>query len=370
MTTFRVLVLGGYGLFGRRIVQRLARDAALRVVVAGRNAAAAQALAAEVGADVLACDATAASFAGMLARERPQLVINTVGPFQGQDYAVARTVLDAGAHYVDLADARGYVIGFDALDAHARERGLLAVAGASTVPGLSAAVVDRYRTEFARLTGIDIGISPGNRTERGLATVAAILSYVGRALPWRENGRRVAVHGWQRLRRHVYAAPAGARWLAACDVPDLALFADRYAPLEHLRFRAGLELKRLHFGVWLVSWFVRAGLVRDLPRHAAMLKRASERFLGAGSDAGAMHVALAGVDAHGAVQRLTWEIVATDGDGPEIPATAAVVIATKLARGELAARGAQPCVDLFTLEECLAALAPFALQTRVVRSES
>ena len=351
--TFRVLVLGGYGLFGRRIARRLARDGALRVVVAGRNADAARTLAAEIGADVLA-------------RERPQLVINTAGPFPGQDYAVAEAVLRAGAHYVDLADARDYVAGFGALDALARERGLLAVAGASTVPALSAAVVDRYRADFARLTGIDIGISPGNRTERGLATVAAILSYVGRALPWRERGRRVAVRGWQRLRRHVYAAPVGARWLAACDVPDLALFVERYAPLDHLRFRAGLELKRLHFGVWLLSWLVRAGLVRDLPRHAATLKRASEWFLRAGSDAGAMHVALAGVDANGAPRRLTWEIVAADGDGPEIPVTAAVVLATKLAHGTLITRGARPCLDLFTLDECLASLAPYAIRTRVV----
>lgn len=362
---FRVLVLGGYGLFGRRIVRRLAREPALRVVVAGRNAAAAQALAADVGAEALACDVRAASFADTLAATRAQLVINTAGPFQGEDYTVARTALAAGMHYVDLADARDYVAGFGALDDEARSRGLVAVAGASTVPGLSAAVVDRHRGEFARLTGIDIGISPGNRTERGLATIAAILSYVGRALPWRERGRRVAVRGWQRLERHVYAPPVGARWLAACDVPDLALFVERYAPLDTLRFRAGLELKRLHFGLWALSWLVRAGLVRDLARHAPALKRMSEWWLGAGSDDGAMHVTLSGVDAHGAARSLTWEIVAQDGDGPEIPATAAVVIATKLARGELAARGATPCVDLFTLEECLASLAPFAITTRV-----
>lgn len=362
---FRTIVLGGYGLFGRRIVRRLAREPALRVVVAGRNAAAARALAAEAGADALACDAASPALADTLAHERPQLVINAAGPFQGSDYAVARAAFAAGAHYVDLADAREYVAGFDALDADARERGLLAVAGASTVPGVSAAVVDRYRGDFARLRGIDIGISPGNRTERGLATVAAILSYVGRALPWRERGRRVAVRGWQRLERHVYAPPVGARWLAACDVPDLALFPERYAPLDTLRFRAGLELKRLHFGVWLLSWLVRAGLVRDLARYAPALKRASEWFLAAGSDAGAMHVTLTGGDAHGAAKRLTWEIVARDGDGPEIPATAAVVIALKLARGEIAARGARPCVDLFTLEECLASLAEFAIGTRV-----
>ncbi|HSX61834.1 MAG TPA: saccharopine dehydrogenase NADP-binding domain-containing protein [Tahibacter sp.] len=365
-----VLLLGAYGLFGSRIAARLAREPGWHVLLAGRDLARAEALAArcrtDAGAELvpLAIDAHGDNFDTALARERPQLVIHCAGPFQGQGYTVARRCLAAGAHYLDLADGRDHVVGFGpALDATARERGLLAVTGASTVPGLSAAVVDAYRSTFARLDGIDIGISPGNRTERGLATVAAILSYVGRPLPWREQGRGIAVRGWQRLQRHRYPQPVGARWLAACDVPDLAVFPERYGPLVCLRFRAGLELRRLHFGVWLISWLVRAGLVRDLSRHAATLKHMSEWFAGAGSDTGAMHVTLDGVGAGGGSCRLTWEIVARDGDGPEIPATAAVVVARKLARGEITAYGARACMDLFTLDEFLESLTGFAIDT-------
>lgn len=374
--TWTVLLLGAYGLFGTRIAARLAREPGWRLLLAGRDASRAAALAARCGADTrcaaelvpLAIDAHAPGFAALLADVRPQLVIHCAGPFQQQGYAVARACLEAGAHYVDLADGRDYVSGFGAaLDALARSRDLLAVSGASSVPGLSAAVVDHYRDSFAQLHGIDIGISPGNRTERGLATVAAILSYVGRALPWRERGHDLPVYGWQRLQRHVYAQPVGARWLAACDVPDLTLFTERYAPLQHLRFRAGLELQRLHGGLWLLSWLVRAGLLRDLARHAALLKRMSEWFARAGSDAGAMHVTLDGSDAEGRPQQLTWEILAQDGDGPEIPATAAVVVARKLARAELATRGARACLDLFVLDEFLDSLAPFAIRTRESR---
>lgn len=366
-----VLLLGAYGLFGARIAARLAREPGWRLVLAGRDAGRAEALAAGCRADArtaaelvpLAIDAHGAGFAALLARERPQLVIHCAGPFQRQGYAVARQCIEAAAHYLDLADGRDYVAGFaPALDTVARDHGRLAVTGASTVPGLSAAVIDHYRGRFARLDGIDIGISPGNRTERGLATVAAILSYVGRPLPWREHGREIAVHGWQRLRRHAYPAPVGPRWLAACDVPDLALFAEHYGPLEHLRFRAGLELRRLHFGLWLLSWLVRAGFVRDLARRAAILKRSSEWFAHAGSDAGAMHVTLSGGAEDGRPRRLAWEIVARDGDGPEIPATAAVVIARKLARGEITARGARACLDLFTLGEFLESLGGFAIR--------
>ena len=42
--TFRVLVLGGYGQFGRRIVEALAGDAEMTVIVAGRDALKATAL--------------------------------------------------------------------------------------------------------------------------------------------------------------------------------------------------------------------------------------------------------------------------------------------------------------------------------------
>ena len=372
--SWTVLLLGAYGLFGSRIAARLAREPGWTLLLAGRDPARAQRCRDRlaVGTDcraaleAVAVDAQTPQLAELLTRRRPDLVIHCAGPFQGRDYAVARQCLEAGAHYVDLADARDYVSGFAAaVDDLARARDRLAVAGASTVPGISAAVVDRYRAEFARLDGIAIGISPGNRTERGLATVAAILSYVGHPLPWRHDGRSVSVHGWQHLQRWRYPAPVGARWLAACDVPDLDLFATRYGPLRELSFRAGLELRRLHFGLWLLSWLVRAGLVRDLVRHARLLKRMSEWFADAGSDAGAMHVELHGIDTDGRPRRRRWEILACDGDGPEIPATAAVVIARKLARGELAARGAGACLDLFTLDECLESLAGYAMSVRV-----
>jgi len=366
-----VLLLGAYGLFGARIAGRLAREEGWRLLLAGRDARRAEAAAATLRDDSrtravlhgFSVDAHAPDFGRVLQQHRPDLVINCAGPFQGQDYAVARRCLEAGAHYVDLADGRDYVSGFSpALDALARQHERLAVTGASSVPGLSGAAVDAHRSAFASLDAIHIGISPGNRTERGLATVAAILSYVGKPLPWRRDGATQPVFGWQSLQRRRYSDPVGARWLAACDVPDLDLFPVRYG-LKTLSFRAGLELRGLHFGLWLLSWLARAGLLRDLPSYAAALKLASEWFLRAGSDAGAMHVALSGEDSSGNPHCIYWEIIATEGDGPQIPATPAVVISRKLARDELLVRGAGPCLDFFTLDECLASLAGYAIRT-------
>ncbi|UXI67682.1 saccharopine dehydrogenase family protein [Tahibacter amnicola] len=374
---FRVMILGGYGLFGSHIAGRLARHPDWELVIVGRDAARAEALCQLLRErtpscallTAARCDIQSDTFPLLLQQHRPHVVIHTGGPFQGQDHTVAETVITAGAHYIDLADARDYVAHFDALDALARDQGKLAVTGASSVPALSGVVVDAAACRLARIDEVHIGISPGNQTPRGLATVAAILSYVGRPLPWLRQGRRHVVRGWQSQQRWRYPAPVGPRWMGACDVPDLALFPLRYPTLRVLSFRAGLELRRLHFGLWALSWLVRSGLVRHLERHALALKRASEWFLGAGSADGAMHVEVVGQDAHGARARLCWQIVACAGDGPQIPATPAVVITEKLARGAALPVGARACLDLFDLAECEASLAGFAVTSTWSQSD-
>lgn len=48
-----------------------------------------------------------------LARIAPQIVIHTTGPFQTQDHRVAQACIAQGCHYLDLADAREFVINLD-----------------------------------------------------------------------------------------------------------------------------------------------------------------------------------------------------------------------------------------------------------------
>lgn len=85
----------------------------------------------------------------------------------------------------------------------------------------------------------------------------------------------------------------------------------------------------------------------------------SEFTTGWGTYAGAMHVDISGTRHDGTPHRVKWYIVAPDGDGPQIPCTAAIVIARKLARGDMPQRGAMPCLELFSIDEFLAALAGF-----------
>lgn len=110
------------------------------------------------------------------------VVVNTCEPFQTSDYGVARACIEHRVHYVDLADGRDFVTGIMSLDGAAKRAGVTTISGASTVPGLSSAVVEHYVHEFAAIDELVFGISPGQKAERGLATTEGILTYVGKRL--------------------------------------------------------------------------------------------------------------------------------------------------------------------------------------------
>ena len=165
----RVLIIGGYGNFGGYIARALAGDDAIRVLIAGRSCekviAFAESLTATNPAEGHALDIDG-DIAGAIAALAPDIVIHTTGPFQSQDYRVAQACIAQGCHYVDLADARSFVAGVGALDAPARAAGVLVVSGASSVPCLTAAVIDDYLPHFARLESVDYGISAAQQTDR------------------------------------------------------------------------------------------------------------------------------------------------------------------------------------------------------------
>src|SRR5262245_6684606 len=105
-----VTVLGGYGIFGGRIAEALARDLRCRVRVVGRSARIGENFANRIGAEfrsgVLDDGASVRQ-----AIDGSFVVVHAAGPFQGADYRVAEACLTLGAHYLDLADAREFVAG-------------------------------------------------------------------------------------------------------------------------------------------------------------------------------------------------------------------------------------------------------------------
>lgn len=355
-----VLILGGYGNFGKRIAAALVRSG-VPVIIAGRNAEKAVALATESGslARAEAIDAET-NLAAALERLRPGVVVNTCGPFQLKNYSVAQACINAGVHYIDLADGRTFVTGITALDSIAKAAGIWAISGASTVPGLSSAVLEHYKGEFSQIDSLVYGISPGQKAERGLATTQGILTYVGKKLK-PISGDATPRYGWQDIYRQDYPE-LGKRWMANCDIPDLDLLSSRYG-IKHIRFSAGMEHTLLHLGIWKLSWLARLGMPLHLEKHAAFLLRASHWFDRFGTDSGGMHMIISGKDKNGRPHTRRWFIIAHNGDGPQIPCIPAIILARKLAEAELPGSGAAPCVGMVTLKEYLQELKPFAIRT-------
>jgi hypothetical protein len=346
----RVLILGGYGNFGKRIARMLTRQN-IHVVIAGRDPAKAQSLVNALPpslAEIAVFDVMQ-NLAGQLQILKPAVVINTCGPFQTNDYSVAKTCIAHGVHYIDLADGRDFVTGITALHEEAKSRDVAVISGASTVPGLTSAVIEHYLPEFSEISSLKYGISPGQKTERGLATTQAILGYVGKKLkPGAASPER---YGWQDL--YIQSYPQlGRRWMANCDIPDLDLLPEKYG-IQHIQFSAGMENPVVHLGLWALSWLVRTGLPLNLPNYAATLLKVGKWFDLFGSADGGMHMILNGKDRAGKPMTKKWFIIARDGDGPYIPAIPSIVLAKKIISNQLSARGAMACVGLVRLEDCL-----------------
>ncbi|HEX2032968.1 MAG TPA: NAD(P)H-binding protein [Chloroflexota bacterium] len=177
----RILIPGGYGVFGRLLVRELLDRTPAHLIVAGRRLARAAAL----------CDAfqrpgrleplelDVSDPAGLARAARGCLaVVGAAGPFQGLPPGLVEGAVQAGAHWLDLADDRQWVcrlLADDALDAAARAAGVAVMPGLSTVPALSAVLVRWCRQDLPHADRGRITLAIGNRNAKGTAVIASVL---------------------------------------------------------------------------------------------------------------------------------------------------------------------------------------------------
>jgi short subunit dehydrogenase-like uncharacterized protein len=353
-----VLILGGYGNFGKRISETLAKQSNVCLLIAGRSHEKAAQLCEKLRADKCAAevrpivlDIFSENFPLQLKAVRPFLVIHTSGPFQGQDYRVPQACIDAGSHYIDLADDRRFVSDIVVLNEQAEAKNLLVVSGASSVPGLSSTIIDHFTAEFSRIDVIDIAIAPGNRAERGEATVKAILSYTGHAIKIFEHGEWINKFGWMSPRKIDFGNTVGKRLLANVDVPDLELFPTRYAPVKTVNFQAGLELPFLHWTMVGMAWLAKKGIVKKWSPLVKPIVTSSNWFKNLGSDIGGMMIKINGADANQKPKEILWRLTAERGVGPYIPTLSAIILAHQLIEDKPFKPGASACLGLYSLAD-------------------
>ncbi|MDY0871812.1 DUF4166 domain-containing protein [Dongia rigui] len=354
----KILVIGGAGTFGARVVRLLAARDDCHILVGGRNPARAAALLTELGdkARFQPFDRVK-DVAAQLGVIQPWLVIDAAGPFQFDDvqpYAVPRACIARGIHYVDLADSRRFVADIGALKDAARDAEVTVISGASSVPGLSMAVVAELARELETIDAIDIALSASNRATAGPNVTQAILSYVGKPIGLQKSGTWRQGYGWQELVRKSFEVTGRTsiqnRWVGLCDVPDLDLLPRRYPTLANVTFRAGAELAIQNLALWLLSFAVRWRLIRDLSALSPFLTRLQRLFRRLGTDRSAMSVTVIGRDKTGTARQAIWTLIAEGGHGPWVPSFAAVIAAGKLLRGDMPA-GAFTASDVLQLAD-------------------
>ena len=364
----RVLIIGGYGNFGSHIAKLLAREEGIQLIIAGRNLYSAnefvESLTSKLKPETASLD-IARNLEQSFTDIKPDIVIHTSGPYQSQDYHVAKACIRQGCHYIDLADARQFVSGIEKLDNEAKDRGVLICSGASSVPCLTSALIDHYKPQFNSIEKIEYGIATAQLTNRGLATTSAVLSYAGKPFRTLIDGNMQDVYGWHDLKCRKFWG-LNTRLLGNCDIPDLEIFPKRYPELKTIRFEAGLELKLLHIGLWFLSWLVRLRLIPSLQGSASHLLRISHIFDQFGNDDSGFYMHFFGTDDQGKRRELEFNIVAKHGDGLYIPSMPAILMARKLVSGEIAESGAVPCVGFITLDEYLEALGEFAISWETI----
>jgi saccharopine dehydrogenase-like NADP-dependent oxidoreductase len=363
-----VLVVGATGAFGERLAEGLIRSG-IAVIGAARNTARLDALARRLGPrfavepldrstiDAARLQELRARWPGLFA------VADASGPFQTSDYRLPRAAIGAGLHYVDLADARGFVGGSRVLDADARAANVAVLAGASSTPALSHAVLDTLVAGSRKVIAIEVSIAPGNRAPRGPSTVHAVLSTVGHPIPVFRGCRWVEEVGWG-LNKTIELPGVGKRRVALCETPDLDLLVERYNPTADAIFRAGLELPVLHEGVAALGLLVRLGILKSLAALARPLRLLAELFRPFGTDRGGMRVDVLLENDAGRLLRRVWTLAAGAGDGLYVPTLPALAALKMLATGSLEWRGAGPCAGVIPYNAIAAEFAHHNIKTQ------
>ena len=296
-------------------------------------------------------DATEVSAAG-LSQKGPNVLINASGPYQSarlsagtrmhrRRRALHRSCGCARLRYRDRHAGRGGQAGRRA-GRQRRQHGAGAVGGgsrramSSSSPGWSAC---------------RIVISPGNSFDPGLATTQSILGTLGS--PVRGAGR------WQDGRRSTAGRDcSGAISRASAgDGSAPAIRPTSSSSRGDIRACAACRFSRRSRSApftWVCGACPGSCAPACCDGPSGWLRRcwpSSVRCGFLGSDVGGMAVTLEGRGPSGGRKRIEWRLIARRGHGPYIPAMPSVILAKRLLAGTLAARGAMPCLGLFTLDE-------------------
>ncbi|RUU56817.1 SDR family oxidoreductase [Mesorhizobium sp. M2C.T.Ca.TU.002.02.1.1] len=369
----KLLIVGGYGTFGGRIVQLLENEPRLELIIAGRSLAKAEACCKERGTTkarlMPATFDRDGDLGAQLAALLPDIVVDASGPFQAYGegrYRLIEACIDARIHYLDLADGSDFVAGIAGFDAAAKAAGVMALSGVSSFPVLTAAVVRRLSAGMARVGTIRGGVAPSPFAGVGENVIRAIAGYAGRPARLMRGGRPAKGYPLTEQMRYTIAppgrVPVRSTLFSLVDVPDLRALQALWPEASTIWMGAGPVPEVLHRALIGLAWLVRTGLIRSLSPLAPLMHWATNR-LSWGEHRGGMFVAVEGTDEAGRPIRRSWHLLAEGDDGPLIPSMAVEAIIRKALDGRMPAPGARAATRDVELEDYEALFAGKTIHT-------
>lgn len=340
----KVFVIGGTGAFGARLCDLLARDG--HAVTIGSRSGQGDQLRDAGRFSLVTFDR-----AGPLgALQGHDVIVDAAGPFHtyGDDpYRIARAAIAQGAHYLDLSDNADFCEGISVLEDEAKAAGVTVLSGLSSVPAISSAAVEAMCDGQTPLM-IESAILPGNKAPRGRAVVESILNQTGQTYLARSGGVDQPVRSWSQPRWYEMGEYRRQAW--RIEVPDQRLFPAHF-DCDTVRFRAGLELGVMRYGLGVLSW-LRSKLKFPMPSWLVSLVMVGAKALAPfGTDRGGMSVEVVVPNGAGFERRM-WRLHATKGDGPYVPGIAVRAACRDLAALPSGARAALSVVPLAQIEAC------------------
>jgi Domain of unknown function (DUF4166)/Saccharopine dehydrogenase NADP binding domain len=351
----KLLVVGGYGTFGGRLVELLKDEPRLEIVVAGRSAS-------QGAAFCSACqDAVARLVPATFDRNgdapeqlrtlAPDILVDASGPFQAYGegrYRLIEACIAQGIHYLDLADGSEFVAGVRAFDAAARAAGVYVLSGVSSFPVLTAAVVRHLSSDMTRVASIRGGIAPSPYAGVGENVIRAIAGYAGQPVALRRSGKFSTGYPLTENLRFTIAPPGRiplkSTLFSLVDVPDLRALDELWPGTDEIWMGAGPVPEVLHRALVCLAWLVRWRLLPSLSSLARLMFFATNQ-LRWGEHRGGMFVVVEGTHTNGRTVRRSWHLLADGDDGPFIPSMAIEAIVRKALDGQQPALGARAAVN-------------------------
>lgn len=374
-TSLKILLVGGYGTFGGRIVELIEDQPRLTLLIAGRSMEKATTYCRSRGSPkatlVPALFDRDGDLTAQLEALKPDVLIDASGPFQayGADrYRLIEACVAHRVNYLDLADGSAFVAGVAEFDAAAKANGVWMLTGVSSFPVLTAAVVRRLSPDMAHIDTIHGGIAPSPYAGVGENVIRAIASYAGQSVPLKKDGALTTGHPFTEHMRFTIA-PAGRLPLnntlfSLVDVPDLVALQELWPEARTIWMGAGPIPEILHRALAAFAWLVRLRVLSSIS-FLAPLMHVAMNHLRWGEHRGGMFVAVEGRATDGTPLERSWHLLAEGSDGPLIPSMAVEAIVRRLLEGHVPAAGARAAVRDLELDAYEALFARRTIYTAV-----